>query len=188
MVGTIETRKNPEFFVELYEELRRRAGSGGGGGAGRQPALVWNGRVGHGGHQALRRLEGLRRAGLFHLLDGLDAADLPRLYRGAEALVYPSLSEGFGLPLVEAMASGTPVIAADTTCLPEVVGDGGLVLPLDRPTLWADALERLLQGPTERAQAARRALQRAQAFSWEETARATGALYEEALAARHAAR
>lgn len=178
MVGTFETRKNPAFFLGLYEALQRRfAGAN-------VPTLVWAGGVGHGGHRALGALEPLRRAGLFRLLESLEMNDLSGLYRGATALVYPSKAEGFGLPLVEAMACGAPVLAADASCLPEVVGAGGRILPIDDCAAWADAIERLLCDPAERASAAQRALARASDFSWTLTARRTAEVYEEAIRER----
>ena len=87
-------------------------------------------------------------------------ADLPALYGGADALCYPSRYEGFGLPPLEAMACGCPVLCSRASSLPEVVGDAGILLPADNSNAWAHALEKLLSSPAVRpagVSAARRA-------------------------------
>jgi glycosyltransferase involved in cell wall biosynthesis len=109
--------------------------------------------------------------------------DLPALYTDATAFIYPSYFEGFGLPLLEAMACGAPVIAGNRTSLPEVVGEAGLLFdPFDIDALSA-ALGRMIDDGALRQQLRARGLERARAFSWRETARLTLKVYEEA--ARH---
>jgi len=103
--------------------------------------------------------------------------DKPALLRGAVAFVFPSLYEGFGLPPLEAMACGTPVIASNRSSLPEVVGEGGiLVEPTDVEAL-AEALEVLWVDDALRAELRQRALAQAARFSWKQTARETLAVY-----------
>jgi len=108
------------------------------------------------------------------------AADLPLLYRLADLCVFPSLNEGFGLALLEAMASGTPVLASDRGSIPEVVGDAAHLLqdPLDDHAL-ADAMVDLLGDQTALAQMRERGLARSRRFDWQQTAAATLALYRE---------
>jgi glycosyltransferase involved in cell wall biosynthesis len=103
------------------------------------------------------------------------------LYQGADLYVTPSLDEGFGLTVLEAMACGVPVIAANRTSLPEVVGEAG-VLVEPEPASLAAAMLALLDDPIQRAAWRRRGLARAATFRWDETARLTLAAYEEALA------
>ena len=107
--------------------------------------------------------------------------DLPMLYGGADALCYPSRYEGFGLPPLEAMACGCPVLCARTSSLPEVVGDAGILLPPDDSNAWANALDKLLSSEAVRARWRDRGLERAALFSWEETARQTLKVYRECL-------
>jgi glycosyltransferase involved in cell wall biosynthesis len=99
-----------------------------------------------------------------------DDDDLPGLYAGAEALVYPSLYEGFGLPPLEAMACGTPVVTSDCSSLPEVVGDAALMVdPTDVEGL-AEATYKILADKEFAEELRRRGLERAKLFSWNETA------------------
>lgn len=96
-------------------------------------------------------------------------ADLPALYGGALALAFPSRYEGFGLPPLEALACGTPVLAADSSSLPEVVGRAGTLLPLE-PAAWRAALERICRDEPWRAELAGRASEQAARFSWADAA------------------
>lgn len=106
------------------------------------------------------------------------AADVPALLSGALAFVFPSRYEGFGLPPLEAMACGTPVIASNSSSLPEVVGDAGLLIEPEAAPL-AEALQRLVDDPALREDLATRGLERARGFTWAETARQTLAVYEQ---------
>ena len=101
--------------------------------------------------------------------------------RSAIALVYPSRYEGFGLPLVEAMASGTPVIAAATSSIPEVVGAGGLLLDPDDEGGWREAVRRLIEDRAFGGQMREAGIARAAAFSWKRTAEETARVYRELL-------
>ncbi|CAA9295862.1 MAG: hypothetical protein AVDCRST_MAG26-4439 [uncultured Chloroflexia bacterium] len=111
-------------------------------------------------------------------------ADLPALLGGALVFVFPSLAEGFGLPPLEAMACGTPVIASDRDSIPEVVGDAGLLVE-PRPPALAAALQRLIDDDGLRRELSVRGLRRAAQFSWASTARATLDVYR-AVAGRGA--
>jgi glycosyltransferase involved in cell wall biosynthesis len=95
---------------------------------------------------------------------------LPELYAAADLFVFPSLFEGFGIPLLEAMAAGTPVCAADVSSIPEVVGDAALLFDPRVPADIARQVERLLHDTPLRQQLVARGRQRAQLFSWDDAA------------------
>jgi len=116
------------------------------------------------------------------VLAGYVADDaLPLLYGGAEALCYPSRYEGFGLPPLEAMACGCPVLCSRSSSLPEVVGDAGILLSPDDSDAWARALGKLLSAPPILARWRERGPARAALFSWEKAARETLEVYEECV-------
>lgn len=107
----------------------------------------------------------------------IDEADKPALYTLARVFVYASQYEGFGLPPLEAMACGTPVICANTSSLPEVVGNAGILLAPDDAGAWGDALHVVLNDTTRWAQLRAAGLRQAQKFSWERAARETLDVY-----------
>ncbi len=92
------------------------------------------------------------------------------LYKHAAAVIVPSLYEGFGLPVLEAMASGTPVVVSDRSSLPELVGDAGLIVPADEPEAWRKALEKVVGDSDLAADLKRRGILRAAQFSWSRSA------------------
>ena len=104
--------------------------------------------------------------------------DLPLLYGGADVFCYPSIYEGFGLPPLEAMACGTPVIVSHSSSLPEVVGDAGILLPASNSEPWARAMEKMASDPKARGRWSERGIERAASFNWETTAKKTIAVYE----------
>lgn len=107
----------------------------------------------------------------------VDEADKPGLYAAARVFLYPSQYEGFGLPPLEAMASGTPVIVANTASLPEVVGNAGILLPPNDAPAWRDAVYRLVTVDAYYNDLRARGLEQAKQFSWERAARETLAVY-----------
>jgi len=104
---------------------------------------------------------------------------LPCLYRNADLFVFPSLYEGFGLPVLEAMACGTPVITSNTSSLPEVAGDAAVLVDPYSVEDIADAMERVLTDPDLRTELSRKGKERAKQFTWEKCARETLKVYEE---------
>jgi glycosyltransferase involved in cell wall biosynthesis len=170
-VSTLEPRKN---LVRLIRAYRRVAATG------LPHALVLAGPMGWHPEPLLRELA-LAGPGEIVLTGPLPPADLDALYRGASAFAYPSLAEGFGLPVLEAMARSVPTVVSNTSALPEVAGDAALLVDPRSVTEIAAALERVLTDTelAERLAAAGRA--RAERFSWEETARRTLAVYREVL-------
>lgn len=123
-----------------------------------------------------------RFGGRVRFIGKVEPGDLPVLYAGADLFAYPSFAEGFGLPPLEAMACGTPVVAAGTTSIPEVTGDAALLVDPSDTAGLAQAMRRVLDD-RELSRALRAAgLERSRMFSWERTARQTLAVYEQVTA------
>ena len=122
--------------------------------------------------------EEARRLGIQLMLMGhVSDVTLKALYRSAKALVFPSLDEGFGFPVLEAMASGLPVVASDAGAIPEVAGKAAALAPTGDEAVFADLLGEVLDS-RERSQTLRkRGLERARSFNWDATARATHEVY-----------
>ncbi len=118
------------------------------------------------------------------VLGYLPSEELPLLYNLATALVFPSLFEGFGIPLVEAMACGCPIICADAASLPEVAGDAGALFDPRSVEDMAETIGRTIADPERLEELRRRGLQRARLFDWETTARQTLRVYGEAAGSR----
>ncbi len=172
-VGTLEPRKN---LVRLVRAYRRVAATG------LPHALVLAGPMGW-DHDPLMREIALPGPGEIVLTGALDQDQLDALYRGASAFAYPSLYEGFGLPVVEAMARSVPTVASATSSVPEVTGDAALgVDPRSVPEI-ATALERVLTDTDLAERLARAGRERAERFTWDETARLTLEVYEGVLGA-----
>lgn len=131
----------------------------------------------------LRRLRQLDLEERVKVLGYLDGEDLPALYNLAELLVFPSLFEGFGIPVVEAMACGCPVACSDSTSLPEVAGDAAIRFDPRSAEAMAEAVYRLWRDPGLREECRRKGLARAAMFRWEKTARETIAVYRKAAGA-----
>jgi alpha-1,3-rhamnosyl/mannosyltransferase len=116
-------------------------------------------------------------------LGRIPRADLDTLFDVAAGLVFPSIHEGFGLPLLEAMARGRPILAADASAIPEIVATNGLLLAPHDPAAWADAIVELLGNPAESRALADAAVRGAKRFSWTDTTPAIVALYQSIAAA-----
>jgi len=114
-------------------------------------------------------------------LEGLAVDELISVYHIADVLLHPSTYEGFGRPVLEAMACGLPVVASNAAAIPEVLGEGQLTFAPDDHEAMADAVVRILQEPVLRATLIERGLRRAKAFSWKMVAQRTRAVYEELL-------
>ena len=180
-VGTLEPRKNLVRLLEAFAAAKQRLG-------GDCPALVLVGRKGWKYDEVFSGIVELGLRGDVIWSDFLGDEVVRALYQHATVFVCLSLHEGFGLPVLEAMASGTAVVASDRSSMPEIVGDAGvLVDPLDIGAV-ADALVSLAASELERTNLAKRARERARGFSWEQTARRTLAVYEEAAASARPAR
>ena len=172
-VGSIQPRKNLARLVKAYALLR------GNSSADKLPKLVLAGKCAWLYDETLRALDetGVKESVI--LTGYVPEMDLPALYSGALCFVYPSYFEGFGLPPLEAMKCGAPVIVGNRTSLPEVVGDAALAVdPLDVNAL-AGAIKRLMNDSALRKELSCKGQERAGSFNWRETALKTLEVYEE---------
>jgi glycosyltransferase involved in cell wall biosynthesis len=175
-VGTLNARKNVAGLLAAYEMLLPRHPC--------VPPLVLAGNSSPGAAPLLDRLTRPPLAGRVRHLGYVPASDRRRLYEGASVLVLPSFDEGFGLPIVEAMALGVPVVASNRGALPEIVEDAGLLVDPDDPAALATAIDQLLCDASSAAKLAERGSGRARAFTWSRTAELTRAAYEQAIERR----
>jgi len=167
-VGTLQPRKNHVRLIQAFAQIDPDA------------RLVIAGGKGWGYDQALAEAARLKIAERVIFTGFVDDGDLPDLCRAATVFAYPALYEGFGLPVLEAMASGVPVVASNASSLPEVVGDAGLLVdPLDVAAL-ADALGRALADSALRASLRERGITRAREFTWGRAAQLTREVYRAA--------
>ena len=171
-VGTLQPRKNLVRLVQAVGRLRD---------CGQEAKLVLVGGPGWLYNEILQEIERLNLQEAVLLPGYAPAEELPEWYNAATVLAYPSLYEGFGLPVVEAMACGTPVVTSSVSSMPEAAGDAALqVDPHDTEAL-AEALHRALTDQALRQEMRQRGLAQAARFSWRETAVATADLYRQAL-------
>lgn len=178
--GTLEPRKNVGALLDAWELLAARRSD--------LPQLVLAGKA---TEQSGPWLERLGRAPLRTLVTHrgyIAPAERESLYAGARLLVQPSFEEGFGLPVLEAMTAGVPVVAASAGALPEVGGDAALFADPNDPASFAAAIERFLDDDQLVDSCVARGVARAASYSWANTARATLAAYEQAIARRTATR
>ncbi len=170
-VGTLEPRKNLTTLLEAYARVAQRHAA---------PLLVGGGK-GWLYDAVFQRLEALGLREQVRFVGYLEEEELPLWYAAATVFVFPSIYEGFGMPPLEAMACGTPVVASNTSSLPEVVGDAGLTVSPYDPAALAEAILRALDDAELRQELRERGLRQAQAFSWRVTAERTLAAYEAAV-------
>ena len=172
-VGSIQPRKNLARLVKAYAQLRGDCS------ADKVPKLVLVGKCAWLYDETLRTLDQMGVKDSVVLTGYVPESDLPALYSSALCFVYPSYFEGFGLPPLEAMKCGAPVIVGNRTSMPEVVGDAGLTVdPFDVEAI-AGAIKRLMNDSALRAKLSHEGQERASAFTWRETARQTLRIYRE---------
>lgn len=180
-VGSIQPRKNLGRLISAYARLRREASQG------THPRLVIVGRQAWLFGETLRAIRESGVGDSIILTGYVPEADLPALYSGASCFVYPSFFEGFGLPPLEAMNCGVPVITGNRTSLVEVVGDAGILVdPLDADAI-ASALSRVLNDRDLRETLSVKGLNRSRQFRWQDTAKRTLEVYERAVDNKRAA-
>jgi glycosyltransferase involved in cell wall biosynthesis len=173
VVGTLEPRKNLPFLLRTYDRLVSAWPAA--------PGLVLAGRLGWLAEETLAVLATLAARDRVEWIDGPTTPELALLYAGALALAFPSRYEGFGLPALEAMACGTPVLATDGSALREQVAEAGWLLPLDDAAAWEEALRTISLDTGLRTRLAEAGRRRAAAYSWARTAAATRAVYQRVM-------
>lgn len=168
-LGTVQPRKNLPATLAALAAMRA---------AGLPHTLAVVGQTGWLAEPIYEAARALGVEGAVRFTGYAPDTDVPALYAGAAALAFPSLHEGFGMPALEAMACGTPVVAANTSSLPEVVGDAGLLVAPDDPAALAAALTRVVADGALRARLIAAGAARAGAYTWERCARETLATIE----------
>ena len=172
-VGTLQPRKNLprvlEAFQQLPEDVRKAH------------PLVIVGRDGWSNEELLPQLEALQQRGEGRWLNYLPQNEVLALLQSAGALVFASLYEGFGLPVLEAMASGTPVVVTRSSAMPEVAGAAGNYIDADDADGLRDAMSRLIDDQTHWQACREAGLQQARFFSWQRCAQATAGAYRQAM-------
>ena len=172
-VGTIEPRKNIELLISVYDKLSEKFRA--------EYPLVLVGMKGWHSSSFFKTLERLQEKGHVRVLGYVPQNDLPALLQGARLFAFPSCYEGFGLPALEAMAMGTPVIASNTSSIPEVVGDAGLLLDPYEEEQWVSVLTSLLVDGDQLQIMRVAGLERSKHFTWESCAAKTLKSYRHAL-------
>jgi glycosyltransferase involved in cell wall biosynthesis len=179
-MGTIEPRKNVGMLLRAYGHLLHRQPAA--------PPLVLAGRVAPSCQHLLRELESAPLAGHVRTAGYVSGAERERLFREASMLVLPSLDEGFGMPALEAMSVGVPVVASNRGALPEVIGDAGLLVDAEDPEGLAAAMARLLAEPELACRLSEAGKARASRFTWKASAGTLASAYRAAVERRRARR
>lgn len=174
-IGSADPRKNIDTLMNAYamlpEDIRENY----------RLVIVWT--APFLAPSISKKIDSLGLTGYVHFLDHISNEDLVLLYNEASLFVFPSLFEGFGLPPLEAMACGTPVVAANNSSIPEIVGDAALLFDAQDVAAMSAAMLKVLNDDMTRQELIKRGLNRSRTFSWEECARETLAVYKKALSA-----
>lgn len=177
-VGTLEPRKNLAGLIDAFEALPPNIRA-------RHPLVIagpWGWSL-----EALReRIQRRALGSSVRLLGYMSDEQLAGLYSTCTAFVWPTLYEGFGMPPLEAMACGAPVIVSDVASVPEVVGDAGVLLDPSKPEAWVAAMRRMAEDDAWREDLIERGIARAATFSWKRCAIQTAAAYRATLSSSHA--
>lgn len=173
-VGTIEPRKNLVALLDAYSRLPLSTR--------KHVPLILSGYQGWQNEAIMVKIKQAEREGWAKYLGFLPANELPLLFSGANVFCFPSLYEGFGLPVLEAMASGVPVVCSNSSSLPEVIGDTGLTCPAEDVVTLTDLLRIAIDDKSWRSQAINQGLARSALFSWQRCAQQTITVYNKVIA------
>lgn len=176
-IGTLEPRKNVTTLLKAFAAIASEPVL-------QDVMLVVGGSKGWYYDEIFSMAErlGLTSCGRVRFLGRVPDEELPLWYNIATLCAYPSLYEGFGLPPLEAMACGTPVVVSNTSALPEVVGEAGILAAPEDVGAWSEAMRRLLEDGEMAQQLSRKGLEQAAKFSWERSAQETAAVFRQVLA------
>lgn len=177
-VGTLEPRKNLQFLIDVFSEVIRK-------GKNSSLNLVITGKKGWYYEGLFRRARELNLEDRVIFTGYVDEADKPAIYKGAKIFAFPSVYEGFGLPPLEAMASGVPVVSSNTSSIPEVIGEAGVLLPPNDTEKWVRAITELNTNEDMRKKYIKLNKERVKNFSWIKTAKATIDVYDKAYEEFH---
>ena len=173
-LGTLEPRKNIPVIIRAYAELRKRKGD-------KIPKLVLAGKCGWGYDAIFALIQELKLEEMVLFPGYVEETDKPAMLRGAVCFLFPSLYEGFGIPPLEAMACGTPVIVSDAASLPEVVGDGGIQVSYDDYEAISNYMELLSENSVYREEWCKAGVEQANAFAWDKSAKRLLTVYDKIL-------
>lgn len=171
-VGTVEPRKNVPLLIQSYKQLVDN---------GLHFPLVIAGKLGWMYEEVFAQVEANKLGEKIRLIGYVEQIDLPALYNLAQVFVYPTLYEGFGLPVLEALACGVPVVTSNISSLPEIIGDAGLLVTPNDPQALAQAIRKILADRELNLKLRQAGPQRAAQFSWQRTAQLTLRVYQQAL-------
>jgi glycosyltransferase involved in cell wall biosynthesis len=172
-LGTLEPRKNIEKLIDAYQLLKSRNND--------IPKLVIAGRKGWQYNSIFQKVNEYRLINDIIFTGYLSEQDTPVLMKGAHAFVFPSIYEGFGMPPLEAMACGTPVITSNVASLPEVVGDAALLVNPFSVESIAEAIGKIIQDECLRTSLSQKGLIHASSFSWDRSAKIVLDVYNNLL-------
>lgn len=172
-IGTLNPRKNLEFLIQVFAEFKKQSGL--------PHKLAIAGRKGLYYERLFALVKDLKLGDEVVFLGYVDDADKSALYHGADLLAFPSEYEGFGLPPLEAMICGTPVISSNTSSLPEVIGEEGIGLDPHDKTAWVHMIAKALTDKSFRSKMIESGKLQAAKFSWEKCAKETLAVYQNVL-------
>lgn len=177
-VGTLEPRKNLGFLIEVFAKALEQNQN-------KNLSLVITGKKGWYYEGLFKKVEELNLGEKVIFTGYIDDGDKPALYKGARMFAFPSLYEGFGLPPLEAMASGVPVISSNTSSMPEVVGEAGILLSPKNKNAWVDAISQVHNDSELRENMIRKNKVQVSKFSWAKSAKKTIEVYQKAYDQYH---
>jgi len=171
-VGLIEPRKNLPMLINAYKRLID---------GGENYKLVLVGSYGWMYEELLRQINNLDLEEMIHFTGYVSQEDLPLVYNLSSLFVYPTIYEGFGLPALEAMACGVPVITTDVSSLPEIIGKAGMLVPVNNVEALYGAMIAVLGDEDLRREMTNKGILRAAKFTWEQTAKLTFQVYQQVM-------